>query len=55
MVLCDEFTKKKFFLGGWGIISGYAKAAVKAIGYESLVSPYWPHKIQIAALEALPE
>ena len=35
--------------------SGYARAAVACIGYESLVSPFWTHAIQIWLLNALPE
>lgn len=27
--------------------SGYARAAVAAIGYETVVSPYWSHALQI--------
>mmetsp|Transcript_7412 Transcript_7412/g.12467 ORF Transcript_7412/g.12467 Transcript_7412/m.12467 type:complete len:323 (+) Transcript_7412:59-1027(+) len=34
---------------------GYAKAAVAAIGYESLVSPYWSHALQIWFLTTAPE
>lgn len=33
----------------------YAKVAVKAIGYESEVSPYWAHSMQLAALHAMPD
>lgn len=33
----------------------YAKAAVAAIGYEVVVSPYWSHALQIWALTSLPE
>ena len=35
--------------------SGYARAAVASIGYESLVSPFWSHAIQIWLLNVLPE
>lgn len=35
--------------------AGYAKAAVAAIGYESLVSPYWSHALQIWFLTTAPE
>lgn len=35
--------------------AGYAKAAICAIGYEALVSPYWTHALQIWALTNLPE
>lgn len=34
---------------------GYAKAAVAAIGYETIVSPFWSHAIQIWALTNFPE
>jgi len=33
----------------------YAYAAVKAIGYEPLISPYWSHAILIWLLTTLPE
>lgn len=33
----------------------YARAAVAAIGYETVVSPYWSHALQIWALTNLPE
>ena len=33
----------------------YARAAVKAIGYEPLISPYWSHAIQIWISQVLPE
>lgn len=33
----------------------YAKAAVAAIGYESVVSPYWSHALQIWFLTTAPE
>jgi 17beta-estradiol 17-dehydrogenase / very-long-chain 3-oxoacyl-CoA reductase len=33
----------------------YARAAVAAIGYDSLVSPYWTHSFQIYLLMNLPE
>ncbi|RHY85396.1 hypothetical protein DYB31_008616, partial [Aphanomyces astaci] len=32
----------------------YAKAAVANIGYETVVSPYWPHALQIWLYEAVP-
>lgn len=35
--------------------AGYAKAAVAAIGYESLVSPFWSHALQIWFLTTAPE
>jgi 17beta-estradiol 17-dehydrogenase / very-long-chain 3-oxoacyl-CoA reductase len=35
--------------------SGYARAAVSAIGYESVISPYWSHAIQIWVLTNFPE
>lgn len=35
--------------------SAYARAAVAAIGYDSLVSPYWSHALQIWLLTTLPE
>jgi len=35
--------------------AGYAKAAVAAIGYEAVVSPFWTHALQIWALTNLPE
>ena len=35
--------------------SGYAKAAIAAIGYETVVSPFWTHALQIWALTTLPE
>lgn len=35
--------------------SAYAKAGVACIGYESLVSPYWSHALQIWALSHMPE
>lgn len=34
---------------------GYARAAVAAIGYETVVSPFWSHALQIWAMGALPE
>jgi len=34
--------------------AGYAKAAVKAIGFERDISPYWSHYIICSALAALP-
>ena len=33
----------------------YAVAAVKAIGYEALISPYWSHAIQIWFSQVLPD
>lgn len=33
----------------------YARAAVAAIGYEALVSPYWSHALQMWLIWALPE
>jgi len=33
----------------------YAKPAVRAIGYETVVSPYWSHAMQIWALTTFPE
>ena len=35
--------------------SGYARAAVAAIGYETVVSPFWSHALQMWALQSLPE
>jgi len=35
--------------------NGYAKAAVAAIGYEDVVSPYWTHALQIWFLTNLPD
>lgn len=35
--------------------SGYARAAVAAIGYADVTSPYWSHAFQIWALSCLPE
>ena len=35
--------------------AAYAKAAVAAIGYESLISPYWSHALQIWLLTTAPE
>ena len=32
----------------------YAKAGVRAIGYDAVVSPYWAHKIQLFFLSAIP-
>lgn len=31
--------------------AGYARAAVAAIGYETVVSPYWSHALQIWLLQ----
>jgi len=33
----------------------YAKVAVRAIGYENEVSPYWAHSLQLAVLHAMPD
>lgn len=35
--------------------SGYARAAVAAIGFETIVSPFWSHALQLWALQCLPE
>ena len=35
--------------------AGYARAAVAAIGYEALLSPFWAHAIQIWLMSALPD
>jgi 17beta-estradiol 17-dehydrogenase / very-long-chain 3-oxoacyl-CoA reductase len=35
--------------------SAYARAALAAIGYEVVVSPYWSHALQIWALTTFPE
>jgi 17beta-estradiol 17-dehydrogenase / very-long-chain 3-oxoacyl-CoA reductase len=35
--------------------SGYARAAVAAIGYETVVSPFWSHALQLWLLTTLPE
>ena len=35
--------------------STYAAAAVKAFGYELISIPYWPHALQNAALQMVPE
>lgn len=35
--------------------SGYARAAVAAIGFETVVSPFWSHSLQMWALQTLPE
>lgn len=35
--------------------SGYAKSALAAIGYETVVSPFWSHALQIWALTTFPE
>jgi 17beta-estradiol 17-dehydrogenase / very-long-chain 3-oxoacyl-CoA reductase len=35
--------------------SAYARSAVAAIGYESLLSPFWSHAVQIWLLTNLPE
>ncbi len=34
---------------------GYARAAVAAIGYETVVSPFWSHALQMWLLLSLPE
>lgn len=34
--------------------SSYAKAGVGAIGYESVVSPYWSHKLQLWVMGMVP-
>lgn len=34
--------------------SGYARSAVAAIGYDSVISPYWTHMLQLAAMNAMP-
>ena len=34
--------------------TAYAKAGVRAIGYEAVVSPYWSHKLQLLALRVVP-
>jgi 17beta-estradiol 17-dehydrogenase / very-long-chain 3-oxoacyl-CoA reductase len=33
----------------------YAKSALKCIGYEPLISPYWSHALQLYILASLPE
>lgn len=33
----------------------YAKVAVRAIGFETEVSPYWAHSLQLAVMNALPD
>jgi 17beta-estradiol 17-dehydrogenase / very-long-chain 3-oxoacyl-CoA reductase len=35
--------------------SAYARSALNAIGYESVISPYWPHALQVWLLNSLPE
>jgi 17beta-estradiol 17-dehydrogenase / very-long-chain 3-oxoacyl-CoA reductase len=35
--------------------SGYAKAAIAAIGREELISPYWSHALQMYIMDLLPE
>ena len=35
--------------------SGYAKAAVKSIGYDALISPFWSHALQMWLLMSMPE
>lgn len=35
--------------------AGYARAAVAAIGYEKVVSPFWTHALQLWLLTSLPE
>lgn len=34
--------------------AAYAKAGVAAIGYGSVVSPYWAHKMQLFVLAVVP-
>ncbi len=34
--------------------SGYARAAVSAIGYDSVISPYWSHMLQMYLMDRLP-
>jgi 17beta-estradiol 17-dehydrogenase / very-long-chain 3-oxoacyl-CoA reductase len=34
--------------------ASYAKAAVANLGYETIVSPYWPHALQIWLYESVP-
>lgn len=34
---------------------GYAKAAIRAIGYETVVSPYWSHALQLWCVMNFPE
>jgi 17beta-estradiol 17-dehydrogenase / very-long-chain 3-oxoacyl-CoA reductase len=33
----------------------YARSAVKAIGYDPVISPYWAHALQVWLLISLPE
>jgi len=35
--------------------AGYARAAIAAIGYESLISPFWTHALQLWLMSVLPE
>lgn len=35
--------------------SGYARAAVAAIGYDTVISPFWSHALQMYLLLNLPE
>lgn len=35
--------------------AAYARIAVRTIGYETEVSPYWAHSLQLAVLHALPQ
>lgn len=35
--------------------AGYARAAVAAIGYGCVVTPYWAHKLQMYLMHSLPE
>lgn len=34
--------------------AAFARASVKAIGYEASTSPYWTHALQLALMGALP-
>ena len=34
---------------------GYAKAALRFVGYETQCTPYWPHALMGAVVSALPE
>lgn len=35
--------------------AGYARAAVAAIGYDTVISPYWSHMLEMYVLHALPD
>ena len=35
--------------------AGYARSAVAAIGYDSVISPYWSHRLEMYVLDALPQ